>query len=209
MSDNRSRDILLDMKKNFLSERQEIMLRIQNIDNRIAHAKAKLVSLNNKEDSDFSIFSPRSSAKVFEDQIAEKEKEIEKLEEELRAEYKKLSNVTKQLDSLSLVKDSDISLVTATPGVSVMEEEGPESSGNDRSSFGIDEDDFREFVSCIKDEVYSKLVSLRSDLSLSEKLIDKDPYRVKQTLVSDSKRIDEALGKLDSLLEKMNSYIDG
>ncbi len=196
MSDNRSLDILLEMKKNFFSERQEILLRIQSIENKIAHAKAQLDTLNKREDSDFAIFSPRSNAGQYELKIAEKEKEISSLEDDLRSEYKKLSNVTKQLDSLDLVKSSEIMTVG---------EQKPEENVPDPDIVSFDRDSLSEIVSVLKNEISSVLSSVSSDISLSEKLIDKDPYRVRQTLNHDVDLLSKGLKDLNDILKKLEN----
>ena len=58
-----------------------------------------------------------------------------------------------------------------------------------------------EFI--LKNEVSSVLSSVRSDISLSGKLMDKDPYRVKQTLNHDMDLLSEGIKELDNILKKL------
>lgn len=192
MSDNTgSENILYDLKKNFVLERQDILLAIQSIETKIAYNKEQIESLSRKEDSDFELFSPRSSAKLYESQIMEKETEIEALEEELRATYKRLSNVTKQLDSLKSVKVQDVM-------PQVPQEEKPS------------KDEEYTLSSVSVSELKTSLKSLLTDFdavangeSLALKFIKADPVRAGQSLEMGSKKLEVMRKELSELIGQL------
>ncbi|MCR5279574.1 MAG: hypothetical protein K6E19_09060 [Lachnospiraceae bacterium] len=198
MSDNNSGEFLIDLKKNFVSERQDILLAIQGIENEIEHTKELIVSLNNKEDADYSLFSPRAGVKLYESQIKDKEKEIESLEEELRLQYKKLSNVTKQLDSLKNVKASDVtsSVVSMTEADSV----AVDTSVVTKEVDNMFDHDFEGSLNMI----LKTLNDLESNDQLASQFIVNDPVRAQQMLQTNLRIIEQSRGKIVELIKQFN-----
>ena len=101
MSEDRSRDIILDLKKTFSDDKKALQDRIVEAETQIRQCTEYIESLSRKDDNDYNVFSPRSASRVYKDQVEEKKREISALEDEIRSLYKKLSNTTKKLDSLS------------------------------------------------------------------------------------------------------------
>ena len=191
MSDNNSANILFDLKKNFVSQRQDILLTIQGIETNIAHNKDIIVNLNNKEDTDLGLFSPRSSAKLYDGQIREKEKEIEALEDELRIQYKKLSNVTKQLDSLKEVRVQKIEDEDQT-SVKKEEVEAVDPVPEDNS----------ELIANLN-MLVKKINDIESNEISAGRLLSNDPVRAQQILASNSRILEECRADILELIKQL------
>lgn len=65
-----------------------------------------LKSLFEKEDPEFKVFSPRNVESIYEEQIASNQEKKKKLETENLSYYKKINQLSEQIDQLSFVIDS-------------------------------------------------------------------------------------------------------
>ena len=205
MADNNSEDVLLELKKSFIEERRELQGIIEDIETKIAQNKDYVSSLNKKEDCDYSIFSPRSASKVYKDRIYEKQTEIEELEEKLRVNYKKLSNVTKKLDSLNNIKLSVLKdeepVVAEAPSSAESEVPSEQPSltpvTEDRSLYiKLQEDDRRRIAADLHDGVLQNLSLVLHNIELAEKYIDKDPIRARLEMTSNKKLVKETIDEI-------------
>ena len=185
MADTSPEDVLLELKKSFLEDRHEIQRVIEDIETRIAQNKSFISSLNRKEDCDYSLFSPRNVTRVYKDQVFEKQVEIENLEESLAQNYKKLSNITKKLDSLNSIK------------LQASDEPREAEKPADNSLFiKLQEDDRRRIAADLHDGALQNLSLVMHNMELSEKFIDNDPVRAKLELPSNRKLVKETIDEI-------------
>lgn len=191
MSDNNPDEILLDLKKSFLDDKRELQDRIVELETRIKQASEFIESLNRKDDNEYSLFSPRSTSKVYKDQIYEKKLEIEELEEQLRVYYRKLSNITKKIDSLNSLSPESVNIVN--PSVSF---EPKESS----LYLQLQEEDRQRIAADLHDSVLQNLSLVMHNLELSQKFIDYDPVRAKLELESNRKLVKEIIDDIRSTI---------
>lgn len=187
MADNNSGEILLNLKESFLEEKRDIQNSIIEIETQIQECKEYVVSLNKKDESDFSMFSPRSASRVYKDQVSEKKLEIEDLEEKLRIHYKKLSNVTKKIDSLNSLNADNLSLQS--------------NDANDEKEqhslfLKFQEDDRQRIAADLHDSVLQNLSLIMHNMELANKFIDYDPIRAKLEIETNRKLIKETIDEI-------------
>lgn len=181
MSDNRTNDILLDLKKNFLDDRKDLQDKIVEVETQIRQCNDFIESLNKKDDNDYNMFSPRSASRVYKDQVYEKKLEIEKLEEELRTYYKKLGNITKKIDSINELKPDELE--------DLSEKKVREKNDTRMLYIQMQEDDRQRIAAGLHDSVLQNLSLLMHNLELAEKFIDYDAVRAKLELESNRKLV--------------------
>ena len=179
MSDNRTNDILLDLKKNFLDDRKDLQDKIVEVETQIRQCNDFIESLNKKDDNDYNMFSPRSASRVYKDQVYEKKLEIEKLEEELRTYYKKLGNITKKIDSINELQPDELE--------DLSEKKTREKNDTRMLYLQMQEDDRQRIAAGLHDSVLQNLSLLMHNLELAEKFIDYDAVRAKLELESNRK----------------------
>lgn len=190
MSDNRAADIILDLKKNFLDDKKELQDKIVDIETEIKQCEEFIESLSKKDECDYNMFSPRSASRVYKDQVYEKKLEIEELEEKQRLYYKKLSNITKKIDSLNELNSDDVEITKRE-----------DSSKNDSSIFlKLQEQDRQRIAADLHDSVLQNLALVMHNLELAEKFIDYDAVRAKLELESDRKLVKDTIDEIRSTI---------
>lgn len=181
MTEEKSRSIIFNLKKNFLDEKKAIQESIVEAETEIRQCNDYIESLSKKDDCDYNVFSPRSATSVYKDLVEEKKIIIQSLEEKIRELYKDLSKVTKQLDSLNeLIPESF---------ASEKEEEKVISSGEKSKLLELQEDDRQRIAADLHDTVLQNLTLVMHNLELSSKFIDYDPIRAKLELESNRKLV--------------------
>lgn len=195
MADSHAEDILLGLKKGFLEERTALQESIVEIEAQIKECKDYIESLNKKDDCDFNMFSPRSASRVYKDQVYEKKIEIEQLEERLRIAYRKLSGVTKNIDSLNELTPGDVAQTVVVP-----EEKSIGLSEDKNVYLKLQEDDRQRIASELHDTVLQNLALVMHNLELAEKFIDYDPIRTKLELESNRKLVKETIEEIRSTI---------
>lgn len=220
MSDNNLFSVLHDFKKSFLDDKQVLQDRIVEIETEIKECNMFIDSLNRKDDCDYNIFSPRSASRIYKDQVYEKKVRIEELEEELKGIYKKLSQVTKKLDSLDTINtDDDNNISESSDDNDYLEADSVTDSSLDNSQveytldentsdvdvndaelkkvfLKMQEDDRQRIAAELHDSVLQNLSLLMHNLELSEKFIDIDPVRAKLEIASNRKIIKSAIEEM-------------
>ena len=181
MSDNRTNDILLDLKKNFLDDRKDLQDKIVEVETQIRQCNDFIESLNKKDDSDYNMFSPRSASRVYKDQVYEKKIEIEQLEEQLRVYYKKLGNITKKIDSINELNPDELD--------DLSEKKVREKNDTRMLYLQMQEDDRQRIAAGLHDSVLQNLALVMHNLELAEKFIDYDAVRAKLELESNRKLV--------------------
>ncbi|MBQ0037035.1 MAG: sensor histidine kinase [Firmicutes bacterium] len=190
MADNLVNDVLLDLKKSFLEEKSDIQNRVVEIETEIRECNEFIDSLNKKDDCDYNLFSPRSTSRIYKDQVYEKKLRIEELEEELKSVYKRLSFVTKKVDSLNTLKSDQISL-------------NDNSYNNDKSKMmflRLQEDDRQRIAADLHDSVLQNLTLLMHNLELAGRYIDVDPVHAKLELETNRKLIKSTIEDIRSTI---------
>lgn len=142
-------------------------------------------SLSKKDDCDYNVFSPRSASSVYKDQVQAKKLEISDLEETIRRLYKKLSVVTKKIDSLNELDPSSL-------GVSADEQVVIQSGGKGKL-LELQEDDRQRIAAELHDTVLQNLTLVMHNLELSSKFIDYDPVRAKLEIESNRKLVKDTI----------------
>ena len=185
MSEDRSRDIILDLKKTFSDDKKALQDRIVEAETQIRQCTEYIESLSRKDDNDYNVFSPRSASRVYKDQVEEKKREISALEDEIRSLYKKLSNTTKKLDSLS---ELDPSMLSASREEAIII-----SSSGKAKLLELQEDDRQRIAADLHDTVLQNLTLVMHNLELSAKFIDYDPIRAKLEIESNRKLVKQSI----------------
>ncbi len=188
MSEDRSKDIVMDLRKSFLEEKKSLQDQIVEAETQIRQCKDFIESLSKRDDCDYNVFSPRSASRVYKDQVDEKKKQIETLEGSVRELYKKLSNVTKKLDSLGELKPGDL--------IVSKEEERESSLSNKAKYLKLQEYDRQRIAADLHDGVLQNLSLVMHNLELSSKFIDYDPIRAKLEIESNRKLVKEIIDEI-------------
>lgn len=210
-------DVLHDIKKSFFDDKKVLQDRIIEIETEIKECQMFIESLNRKDECDYNIFSPRSASRIYKDQVYEKKVRIEELEEELKSIYKRLSQVTKKLDSLDTINTAEETLAGNEEPVNDQIEDNEifsdnqvsenSLSGGDDNLSGISEESRRIFLKMqeddrqriaaeLHDSVLQNLSLLLHNFELSEKFIDIDPVRAKLEIASNRKIIKSAIDEM-------------
>lgn len=208
MSDNNLYNVLHDFKNSFLDDKKVLQERIVEIETEIKECNMFIESLNRKDDCDYNIFSPRSASRIYKDQVYEKKVHIEELEEELKGIYKKLSQVTKKLDSLDSINNSadtdfiDDSLESNSADNNIDSSSDIENhifssdSDSKRIFLRMQEDDRQRIAADLHDSVLQNLSLVMHNLELSEKFIDVDPIRAKLEIASNRKLVKSTIDEI-------------
>lgn len=192
MSDVKSLDVVLELKKSFLEDKKEIQDKIVDLETQIRQANEYISSLNKKEECDYNIFSPRSGSRVYKDQVYDKKILIEQLEEEVRVLYKKLSGVTKKIDSLEgLDVDELDKVLDAAPS---------DDSVSNSVFLTMQEEDRQRIAADLHDTVLQNLALVCHNLELAEKFIDYDVIRAKLELETNRKLVKETIEEIRSTI---------
>lgn len=192
MSEDRSKNIVFDLKKSFLEEKKSLQDQIVEYETQIRQCNEYIDSLSKKDDCDYNVFSPRSASRVYKDQVVEKKQQISDLEAEIRNVYKKLSNVTKKLDSLAELDPSSIS--------GSREDAFVISSSGKTKLLELQEDDRQRIAADLHDTVLQNLSLVMHNLELSSKFIDYDPIRAKLELESNRKLVKDTIDDIRSTI---------
>lgn len=191
MAENNVSEIILDLKRSFLDDKRELQDKIVEIETEIKQAKDFIESLNKKDECDFNIFSPRSASKVYSEQVYDKKIEIEEAEEKLRSLYRKLSNVTKKIDSLNELNPDSFE---------EKKEEEKIVSGDSSLFLQLQEDDRQRIAADLHDSVLQNLSLVLHNLELSEKFIDYDTVRAKLEIESNRKLVKDVIDEIRSTI---------
>lgn len=185
MSEERSKDIIFELKKTFLDDKRNLQDQIVEAETQIRQCNDYIESLSKRDDCDYNVFSPRSANRVYKNQVDEKKKQIEILEDQVRELYKKLSNVTKKLDSLGELDPVEIS--------ASREEAMIISAAGKAKLLELQEDDRQRIAADLHDTVLQNLTLVMHNLELSAKFIDYDPIRAKLELESNRKLVRDTI----------------
>jgi len=189
MAEKMVSDVLLDLKKSFLDEKVDLQSRIVEIETEIRECNDYIESLNKKDDCDYNLFSPRSASRVYKDQVYEKKLRVEELEEELKNVYKRMSVVTKKVDSLNTLKSDEITINS--------------SDNKDESKMmflRLQEDDRQRIAADLHDSVLQNLTLLMHNLELAERYVDADPVHAKLELETNRKLIKSTIEDIRSTI---------
>lgn len=192
MSEERSKKIILELKKSFNDEKKAIQEKIIETETEIRQCNDFIESLFKKDDCDYNVFSPRSASSVYKDQVNEKKVQISELEEEMRGLYKKLSSVTKKLDSLNELNPIDIT--------DSIDEMSVVSAAGKAKLLELQEDDRQRIAADLHDSVLQNLTLVMHNLELSAKFIDYDPIRAKLEMESNRKLVKETIDEIRSTI---------
>ena len=185
----------MELKKNFYDEKQDIQNSIVEIEALIQEDKEFIASLSKKDDADYNMFSPRSTSRIYKDQIYEKRIHIEELEEEIKKYYKKLSDITKRLDSLDELKldDSMLKPIDKDTDVSVK-------PINKESFLLFQENDRQRIASELHDGALQNLTLVMHNLDLATKFMDYDSVRAKLEMETNRKLVKDTIDEIRSTI---------
>jgi two-component system sensor histidine kinase DegS len=200
MTDNRANDIILELKKNFYDDKQLIQNRIAEIESQITEDKEYIDSLSSKDDTDYNMFSPRSASKIYKDQIFEKKAHIEELEEEIKQYYKKLSDITKRLDSITLLQSDSLEDKAPSEEKSESVSFAENKINHDTTCLTFQERDRQRIAADLHDGVLQNLTLVMHNLDLAIKFMDYDSVRAKLEMETNRKLVKETIDEIRSTI---------
>lgn len=186
-----------------LDEKNSIVAKVEENENRIKEIDLYLKSLFEKEDSDFKVFSPRNIETVFKDTIEEHKEEKQRLENENNSYYQKISLLTSHINALA----------EALPGI---KSEGDEIGHNRitdalNDSFftslderlnvlSIQEEERSRIARDLHDTSLQNLAHLVHKIELSSLYIDSDPIKAKLELAIISKNLKDTIEDIRNVI---------
>lgn len=159
--------VLQEMYDICLRDRKEINNIIQDNINQINDIDVFLQSMQDKIESDFKVFSPRSGESVFKEQIEEKKNEKNDIENENQIQYKKLNQIEKQIENLELLLQEQGAPIRKPLSSNVLE---------------LQEMERQRIARELHDTTVQNLAHLVHAIELSSMFIDQDPIRAKLEL---------------------------
>lgn len=179
--------ILVDLKEQFLSEREDIqkllnqnLIKIQEIEN-------YLDSIYNNEDSNFRIFSPRSAENLYKENIDNKLSEKHSMEIRNRDYYKRINQLDKYLyamDKLDLKNTEEKNTCSI-----ILSETDKYDVEKNLKILDIQEKERQRIARDLHDSSLQNLAHLVHKIELSSMFIDQDPLRAKLELATVNKNL--------------------
>lgn len=191
MAEQQTKQIISDLLNNFLQDKKDIQNKIIESETEIRQCNEYIHSLNRRDDCDYNLFSPRSKGSVNKDMVENKKKEIAELESGLRELYKRLSNITKKIDSIEKLNIDELDSASST-----------KESGNDSGSklLALQEDDRHRIAADLHDTVLQNMTLILHNLELTSKFIDYDPIRAKLEIETNRKLVKETMEDIRSTI---------
>lgn len=169
--------------------------KLQNNLNRLDEINIFLQSMEESEEADLKIFSPRSIQNVHSDKIREVKLEKKLIEKENQFHYEKIEKINNQIENLKL-------LLKDTNDRRLFFEEGSIKSINNQDSIrhlkilDVQEKERIRIARELHDSSLQNLTHLIHVLELSSMFIDQDPIRAKLELASCSQSLKQTIGEI-------------
>lgn len=179
-------DNLKEMYDSFFDESQKIKKKLEENSNRIAEIDKYLEKLYQKEENDFSVFSPRSAREIYKDDIDGNEAEKEKNENENQYYYRQINQLDKRIRTLSFVlnameKNSFSEKEADQKNMDMSEEDGIEKK---LYILDIQEKERQRIARDLHDGSLQNLAHLTHKIELAGMYIDEDTIKAKLELAS-------------------------
>lgn len=179
--------ILVDLKEQFLSEREDMQKLLDENLTKIQEIEEYLDSIYNNEDSNFKIFSPRSAENLYKENIDNSISKKHKLEIQNRDYYKRINQLNRYLSAMDKLEsentaDNNDSTVT----ISETEMYDVEKS---LKILDIQEKERQRIARDLHDSSLQNLAHLVHKIELSSMFIDQDPLRAKLELAAVNKNL--------------------
>lgn len=188
--------VLNNLYDSLLQDKKQIEKILNDNNNRIEQINVFLSSVKDDPESDFRVFSPRSSESIYKDEIDEHEKEKASIEKENHSHYRKLNKVILQIEDIeNLLKElSSLEIQEASS-----EEECEINPDEDKENvfhvnkhmwmLDIQEKERQRIARELHDSSVQNLTHLIHTIELSSMFIDQDPIRAKLELASCGKNL--------------------
>lgn len=203
--------VLQNLYDSLLQDRKQVEKKLNDNVNRIEEINVFLDSVRDDPESDFRVFSPRSSESIHKDEIICLEKEKIKIEKENHSHYNKLNNLNSQIEDIEFLlkdlvsiakinedKSSDEFMEEASDVQMPDEDSMMESNSEIRHIWMLDiqEKERQRIARELHDSSVQNLTHLIHTIELSSMFIDQDPIRAKLELASCSKNLKSVIDEM-------------
>lgn len=175
-----------------LQDKKEVNKKLQDNLNRINEIDAFISSIEESEESDFKVFSPRSAESIYRENLEEIKKEKEALEKENQCHYRKLNQLEEQNRNIQLLMQ-DADFETNFTLTNELKDIGKaEDSYKHLIILDIQEKERQRIARELHDSSLQNLTHLIHSIELSSLFIEQDPIRAKLELagcIKDLKQI--------------------
>lgn len=165
--------VLRDLYDSLYRDKEQIDKKLNDNLNRIEEINVFLDSVKDDPESDFRVFSPRSSEVIHKDEIAKYEQEKNSIEKENHSHYVNISKLNSQIENLKLF----------------LEDIDPMSENKHGWMLDIQEKERQRIARELHDSSVQNLTHLIHTIELSSMFIDQDPIRAKLELADCSKNL--------------------
>jgi len=184
-------EILKDLYDKLSEEKVEVLAKLNMNLSRINEIDQYVKSLSEKEDSDLKVFSPRNADAFYKENIDKNNSEKRLLEIENRNYYKRINQLDRYLESLSILMQGD------------KESNCPADDNNGLRILDIQEKDRQRIARDLHDSSLQNLAHLVHKIELSSMFIDQDPLRAKLELATVTKNLRAVIDEIRNTIFDM------
>ncbi len=193
----------------FQNEYVELKKHVTNIDFELQEKERFLLSFMENETIDFKMFSPRNVESVHKEEMEEKRKEINHLEEEKKTYYRKMGFLSGHINKLNLVYENilsdgndDFTIKESVENkyIKQMEKYSEEKINYRVLVMDMLEKERQRIARELHDSTIQEMVHVIHVLELAQKFSAQDPIRGKMELMSASKEIRNTIENIRNVI---------
>lgn len=176
---------LKEMYESFFDESQKIKKKLEKNLNRISEIDRYLEKLYQREENDFSVFSPRSAREIYKEDIDGKEAEKKKNENDNQYYYRQINQLEKRIRTISSVLNA-IEKNSLSEKVVHQKNMDSEEDGMEKKLYILDiqEKERQRIARDLHDGSLQNLAHLTHKIELAGMYIDEDTIKAKLELAS-------------------------